>query len=58
MPTKGKRHMPLKGPTNDDDAKVTRDNRANPGNSAGKSRDISKDVDRWSKVRGGRSGRC
>jgi hypothetical protein len=49
--------MALKGPTSDSDWKPTRTG-GDGRDIGGKPRDISKDVDRWSKVRGGKSGRC
>jgi hypothetical protein len=51
--------MPLKGPTSDSDWKPTRtQDGADVGGHQRPSRDISKDVEKWSKVRGGKSGRC
>ena len=50
--------MALKGPTSDSDWKPTRSGGSDGRDIGGKPRDISKDVEKWSKVRGGKSGRC
>jgi hypothetical protein len=52
--------MPLKGPSPTDDAdfKPVRSGGTDRADIGGKPRDISKDVDRWSKLRGGKSGKC
>jgi hypothetical protein len=58
-PTDKETPMPIKGPTSDSDWKPSRSqDGADVGGHQRPSRDISKDVEKWSKVRGGRSGKC